>query len=60
MGASAGRVANFAKIIGHAPWILRWFYPLNLVLQRDGICRTPVRYRALGILKAAMVNRCQY
>lgn len=60
MAGSGGRVANFAKIMGHAPWILRFIYPLNLVLQRQGVCRTDVQLRALGILKAAMLNRCQY
>lgn len=60
MAQSGGRIANFAKILGHTPWILRFLYPLNLVLQRQGSCRTDVRLRALGILKAALLNRCQY
>lgn len=60
MGQNGSRVANFAKILGHTPWILRFIYPLNLVLQRQGSCRTEVRFRALAILKAALLNRCQY
>jgi len=55
-----GRVANFMKIMGHVPWLLRWTFPLGIAAQRGGIGLLDVRTKNLAILKVSLVADCQY
>lgn len=55
-----GRVSNFMKIMGHAPHLLRWTFPLGIAAQRDGFSSIPFRLRNLAIVKTSLVNSCHY
>ena len=55
-----GRLANFPRIMGNVPWILKWSLPLGLVVQREGYCMIDAQTRVLAIIKASQMNHCNY
>lgn len=55
-----GRVTNFHKIMGHVPWLYRWYLPLQMSVQRSGIGLLDKRTKALAHVKTSLVNSCAY
>ena len=55
-----GRVTNLHKIMAHAPWLYRWYLPLQMSAQRDGIGVLDHRSRTLAHVKTSLVNACEY
>lgn len=60
INATIGRVSNFMRLMGHAPWLLRWTFPLGVAAQREGFARTPVALRNLAIVKTSLCFNCTY
>lgn len=58
--STIGRVSNFMRLMGHAPWLLRWTFPLGIAAQRDGFTRTPFPLRNLAIVKTSLLFQCHY
>lgn len=55
-----GRITNFHKIMGHVPWLYRWYLPLQMSGQRDGIGLLDKRTRSFAHIRASIVNTCAY
>jgi alkylhydroperoxidase family enzyme len=56
-----GRVANSMRVFAHSPAILRFLFPLQAVLQKDGLgCKLDAKTRALAMIKVSALNECQY
>lgn len=60
ISSTIGRVSNFMRIMGHAPHLLRWTFPLGIAAQRDGFTTIPFELRNLAIVKTSLVNSCHY
>ena len=56
-----GRVANSMRMLAHSPAILKYFVPVQAVLQKDGLgCKLDARTRALAMIKVSALNECRY
>ena len=56
-----GRTANLLRILGHSPYLARWFLPLVAAVRQPGAgAVSEVRLRNLAVLKTSTLNGCKY
>lgn len=55
-----GRLVNFWRLLGHSPEVLRWMPPLSMTVQRQSYLMIDPDLKRLAILRASMVNECDY
>ena len=55
-----GRVTNFHKLLGHVPWLFRWYLPLQMSGHKAGVGLLDQRTRSLAHVTTALFHACSY